>query len=179
MKKGKKRYTKKSVYKNACVTVTLIILVVALSYGIMQTDWLSPRINELSASYISLNNTDTTDMLKVTNLRKLSDKKGIGSRNKSLKEFQVTGETDYKYKIVLYHIGDMIDEENVKFFLENEMDVSKEGILKNQEETYDGGRVIYEGTIKEGQNWRLKMWVDKGYQGSSNNVSYEIRIKAS
>ena len=167
------------VYKYAILVSILIILVLSLSYIILQTQWMTPRINELSASYISLKNTYTTDMLKITNLHKLNDKKGKSFYNKSSKDFQMIGETDYKYQIVLYHLGDSIDEQYVKYHIENEKKIELDGTLSEQPVTYDGGRIIYEGTINEGQNWNLKMWVDKEYQGNCNNVSYEIRIKTS
>ena len=177
MKKGKKRYTKKAVYKAAGNALMLFIFVIAFGYGILHSEWLTPKINELSASYISLNNTETTDILKVTNLRKQTDQRGKSFRNKTIKKFQMTGERDTIYQIVLYHLGEEVDEEYIKFYLTNEMGKEEEGVLKNQEETYDGGRILFEGTMKDGQNWSLKMWAAKEYDKSVNNVSYEIRIK--
>ena len=177
MKKGKKRYTKKAVYKSACNAFILVIFVVAIGYGILHSEWLKPRINELSASYISLNNTETTDILKITNLKKQTDQRGKSFRNKSMKKFQMTGERNTIYQIVLYHIGEEIEEEYVKYYLTNEMGIELEGVLNQQEETSDGGRVLFTGTMKDGQNWSLKIWVDKEYDKNINNVSYEIRIK--
>ena len=177
MKKGKKKYTKKSVYKSAFTTFVLIVLVVLCAHFIFQTDWLKPRFNELLASYISLNNLNTTDILKVSNLKKMTNKKGISYHNKSKKEFQVTGQREIKYQIVLYHVGEKIEEEYIHFYLENEKKVKIEGILSEQSETNDGGKMIYEGTIQEGKNWTIKMWIDKEYKKKGNNVSYEIRIK--
>ncbi len=177
MKKGKKRYTKKDVRKALGQTLILVLLVIVLTYIIFNTAWLRPKLNELSASYISLNNTNTTDMLKITNLRKMSNEKGKSIRNKATKDFQITGQQDYTYQIVLYHIGESIDEDKVHYYLENEHQVIKEGIIKVEDQTNDGGRVIYTGTIRDGKNWKIKMWVDKEYEGDANNISYEIRIK--
>ena len=83
------------------------------------------------------------------------------------------------YQIVLYHLGEKIDEKYIKYYLVNDRGNSINGILKEQKETNDGGKIIYEGTIETGKNWNLKMWVDKEYKNSTNNVSYEIRIKTS
>ncbi len=177
MKKGKKRYTKKDVRKALGQTLILVLLVIVLTYIIFNTAWLRPKLNELSASYISLNNTNTTDMLKITNLRKMSNEKGKSIRNKATKDFQITGQQDYTYQIVLYHIGESIDEDKVHYYLENEHQVIKDGIIKVEDQTNDGGRVIYTGTIRDGKNWKIKMWVDKEYEGDANNISYEIRIK--
>lgn len=177
MKKGKKRYTKKDIRKAAGTALLLVLLVIILTYIIFNTAWLRPKLNELSASYISLNNTNTTDMLKVTNLRRLSNEKGKSFRNKAYKEFQITGQQNSSYQIVLYHIGEKIDEAYVHYYLENEHQVIKDGIIKVDDATNDGGRVIYTGNIKDGKNWKLKMWIDKDYKGEVSNISYEIRIK--
>ena len=176
LKKGKKKYTKKSVYKSALTAFSLLLLVVFCGYIIFQTEWLKPRLNELSASYISLNNLNSTDILKVSNLRKLNNQKGKSNRNKSVK-FQVTGQREKDYQIVLYHIGEKIEEDYIHFYIENEKGLTKEGILSNQSETNDGGKIIYEGTITEGKNWTIRMWIDKRYTKKGNNISYEIRIK--
>jgi len=177
MKKGKKRYTKKDVLKHAFATFALIVLVILFGYIILNAEWLRPRINELSASYISLKNQSTTDILKINNLRKLTDKKGMSNRNSTFKTFQVTGQKKLNYQIVLYHLGKKIDEEYIKYYLLNDRGNTFGGNLKEQTDTKDGGKIIYEGTIEEGKNWNLKMWVDNDYKDSINNVSYEIRIK--
>lgn len=178
MRKGRKRYTKKNVIQAAIPTLVLFLLVCALTYYVFNTDWLNPRINEITASYISLNNNDTTDMLKITNLRKMSDNKGKSDRNNCTQSFQVLGSKNAEYKIVLYHLGNSVEEEYVNFYLTNEKGNKIEGILGEQEETYDGGKVLYEGTIQKGKKWNLKMWVDKEEKKEIENVSYEIRIKA-
>lgn len=177
MKKNQKRYTKKNVYYASVKTGILFFFVLALGYGILNSEWVTPEIDELSASYISLNNTETTDILKVTNLRKLTNQRGASRYNKSTKTFKMTGEKDTQFQIVLYHLGKVVDEKYVKFYLENEMGKTIQGNLKSQSETYDGGRILFVGNMKDGQNWTLKMWVDKDYKNSIRNVSYEIRIK--
>lgn len=177
MSKKQKRYTKKHVYHAAIRTGFLFFLVVLFGYVIANSQWSPTKINELSASYISLNNTETTDILKVTNLHKQSDKRGISNRNKSVKSFKMTGQKDSQYEIVLYHLGRSVDEEFVKFYLVNEMGKKIEGVLNDQSETYDGGRILYVGNMNDGQNWTLKMWVDRDYKDSVKNISYEIRIK--
>lgn len=151
MKKGKKRYTRKEVIQSAVTAFFLIALVILFGYVILNADWLRPKINELSASYISLKNQSATDILKINNLRKLSDKKGMSNRNYSFKTFQVTGQKGLNYQIVLYHLGEKIDEKYIKYYLVNDRGNSINGILKDQKETNDGGKIIYEGTIEEGK----------------------------
>ena len=179
MTKGRKRYTKKSVIQATIPTFFLIVLVCTLAYFIFHTDWLSPSINEITASYISLNNNDTTDMIKVTALHKMNDKNGKSEKNKSTKDFQITGKKEATYQIVLYHLGSRVEDNYIKFYLSNEKGGSIEGVLSDMEESYDGGKILFEGTMENGKNWNLKMWVDKSYKQDVTNVSYEIRIKAS
>ena len=175
--KSKKRYTKKHVYYASFKTGVLLVLAVVFGYSILHSTWLTPKINELSASYISLNNTETTDILKVTNLDKQTDKRGMSRRNKSTQFFKMTGQRNAQYQIVLYHLGSIVDEKYVKFYLENEMGKTIQGNLEKQSETYDGGKVLFEGNMMEGQNWTLRMWIDEDYSKSVGNISYEIRIK--
>ncbi len=177
MKKNQKRYTKKHIYYARIKISVLFLFVLLLGYGILTSDWLTPHINELSASYISLNNTETTDILKVTNLQKQTDKKGCSSRNKSVQTFQMMGERDTEYQIVVYHLGSVVNEQYVKFYLVNENEKEIKGNLLDQSETYDGGKILFVGNMLEGQNWTLRMWIDDRYQKNVKNVSYEIRIK--
>lgn len=179
MKKGKRRYTKKEVNKIAGTTLILFVLVCMIAYVIINASWLRPKLNEIQASYISLNNTETTDMLKVTALRKLTDEKGVSYKNKSFKEFKITGQQDSTYQIVLYHLGEKIDEKYVHYSLKNEKDKTIQDLLGNMEQTPDGGKIIFVGNVKDGKNWIIKMWIDKSYQGNADNISYEIKIKAS
>lgn len=173
----KKRKKKQSNIFQAIIPYTLVLFVLIIGYGIFYTDLLNPKLNEITASYISFNNNSTTDMLKINNLKKYSDNNGISYKNKSYQNFCITGKTDNTYQIVLYHMGNSIDDGYVKFQLTNEKNKSFDGVISNIEKTQDGGYIIYEGTIKEGKRWTLKMWVAKDYKEVVNNVSYEIRIK--
>ena len=101
--KRRKKVTKKKVVQTAMITIALILFVLTFSYWILYSEWYQPRINELSASYISLNNQNATDMLKITGLRKMSDHKGRKNSNPCKQTFQMTGESENEYQIVLYH----------------------------------------------------------------------------
>ena len=177
MRKGRKRYTKKSVIQTAIPTFFLVVLVCIGTYYIQKGDWIRPELDELTASYLSLNNNETTDMMKITNLRKMSDKNGHLSKNKSAKDFQITGQKDTTYQIVLYHLGNQVEKEYIKFYLTNEKGYKAENTLSNMPDTPDGGKVVFEGTMEDGKKWDLKMWVDKSYHHEVTNVSYEIKIK--
>lgn len=179
MRKGRKRYTKKSVIQAAIPTLFLVVLVCVGAYYIQQGEWIQPEIDEITASYLSLNNNETTDMMKITNLHKMSDKNGHLSKNKCSKNFQITGKKDATYQIVLYHLGNRVEEEYIKFYLTNEKEQFIENILSNMPDSPDGGKIIFEGTMEDGKKWKLKMWVDKSYKYEVTNVSYEVKIKTS
>ena len=177
MKKGKRRYTKKEVNKVAGTTLILVVLVCMIAYVIVNASWLRPKLNEVQASYISLNNPNATDMLKVTALHKLPNDKGTSHKNKAVKDFQITGQQDSSYQIVLYHIGNLIDNKYVHYSLIINNKVKDTNILSNMFSSENGGIVIYDGKIEENNNCILRMWVDNSYQDSVKNVSYEVRIK--
>ena len=87
----RKRYTQKKIYKLSLMTIFLLLLAFFFGYIIFETDYLQSGVDELTASYISFNNAKTTDILKVINLSKKSDKKGKQDTNKSNKTFEIKG----------------------------------------------------------------------------------------
>ena len=171
----KRKYTKREVYIQALKTFILVFLVFVMSYAIFETNLLNPSIDKTTANYISFNTTNSTDMLKVSNLEKMSTKVGKSSKNRSSLDILVSGEMGENYRIVLYHMGNVVDDQYVKFFLSN-ASVEEGGVLSEMEDSVDGGKIIYEGKIKKRNLWNIKMWVDKGYKKDVKNVSYEIRI---
>ena len=171
----KRKYTKREVYIQALKTFFLVFLVFVMSYAIFETNLLNPSIDKTTANYISFNTTNSTDMLKVSNLEKMSTKVGKSSKNRSSLDILVSGEMGENYRIVLYHMGNVVDDQYVKFFLSN-ASVEEVGVLSEMEDSVDGGKIIYEGKIKKRNLWNIKMWVDKGYKKDVKNVSYEIRI---
>ena len=160
---GKKRriYTKKALFKMTLTTIFLLFLIAILGYIIIETDYLDPSLNELTASYISLNDVTATDRLKITNLSKQTTKKGSSSNNKSFESFNIYGEKSSKYEVVLYRIGQETNNENIMYYLE------------------DGGKVIYSGTIKEKEKFIIRMWVKNNAKEDAKHISYEIKIKTS
>lgn len=173
----KSRYTKKDVFKISIIMTIMIILIIILTFIILETNLLEPKKDDTATNYISFNNSNATDMLKVSNLKRMSNEKGISDKNESITKFEVTGDKDSIYQIVLYHIGNSIDEEFIHFCLEdtNELD---NNILSEMTENNSGGRIIYEGIIDGKKEFELKMWIDKEYEDDINNISYEIKIKS-
>ena len=177
MTKAKRRYTKKDIFVRRIYTGILLVLVFVLSYFTYMSYSSKSKLNELTTSYISFNNNDTTDMIKVTNLKKMSNSNGISFKNKSVKKFDISGNVGDRYQIVLYHIGNLIDNKYVHYSLIINNKVKDTNILSNMFSSENGGIVIYDGKIEENNNCILRMWVDNSYQDSVKNVSYEVRIK--
>jgi len=177
MARIKQRYTKKDVISRELFTGLLVVLVFVLAYFIILSSELKPGINRLTASYISFNNNDTTDMLKITDLKKMSNSNGLSFRNNSYKKFKVDGEKGTNFKIVLYHIGNVIDEKYVHYALFIDGVKKENNVLSNEVTIDNGGIVIYDGVVKKDTNCTLKMWVDNSYKSNVKNVSYEVRIK--
>ena len=177
MSKKKRIYTKKDVKVRLILTAFLVVMVFALTYFTVLSDELNPKINELTTSYISFNNNDTTDMIKITNLKKMSNSNGMSFKNKSAKKFKVTGEVGDRYRIILFHTGNDIDNGFVHYSLHVNGDVKENNVLSNVPTLEDGGIVIYDGVVNEDGECVLKMWIDNSYDKNIKNISYEVRIK--
>ena len=176
-KRKNNKKAKKQLYKNIVISSLLCFLVLCLSYIIFMTDYLQPRVDEITTSYISFNNRYTTDVMKISNVKKMSDKNGSSNLNNKYIEFTVQGKNASKYEIVIYPIGKKIDNTYVNFVFET----SNEKLINNlgsMPERKDGGRVIYQGEIKDNSKKKLRMWISKDYKDKANNTSFEIKIKS-
>lgn len=158
--------------------VILSVLVLALTYFLLNSNVLKSKVDEVTASYISFNNSKTTDMLKISNLSK--QKKSIGESifNNSTKTFQVAGEKNKEYEIVVYALGNKVDEEYVSFTLvDNNENKLSSNTLSKMNSTLDDGRIIFTGKIDSKTTLKLNMWLSNNYKGNTKNISYEIKIK--
>ena len=69
--KKKKKTTKKNKQtKSLLNTILLCTLVLGISYLIFETNILEPKIDGVTASYISFDNLNSTDMMKIKDLSK-------------------------------------------------------------------------------------------------------------
>lgn len=177
-KKNKKSKQKKQQTKNLFYTILLCVLVAGISYIIFATNILEPRIDGVTASYISFNNSNSTDMLKIVDLLKLSDEVGKSSLNQSKVTFKVDGKKNKDYQIVLYPTGNNINNKYVKVFLTINKEKKILEKLNNMKVIEDGGIIVYEGRLLEDNNFKLQMWVDNKYNKNIDNISYEIKIKS-
>lgn len=155
--------------------ISLFLMVLALSYFIFSSNFLKPRINELTASYISFNNSYSTDMLKITNVQKMKDEKGKSTRNKSKLNVKITGTNLAEYQLVAYPINGEIDAKYIKFSI-NDGQNKTINTLEKTSLTKDGGRVLYTGTTNRKSDIIISMWISTDYKDKINNNSYEIKI---
>ena len=153
--------------------VILSVLVLALTYFLLKS-----KVDEVTASYISFNNSKTTDMLKISNLSKQKKSVGESIFNNSTKTFQVAGEKNKEYEIVVYALGNKVDEEYVSFTLvDNSENKLSSNTLSKVKSTPDDGRIIFTGKIDSKTTLKLNMWLSNNYKGNTKNISYEIKIK--
>ena len=118
-------------------------------------------------------------MMKISNLQKLSNKKGMSKVNENSIDFKITGKKDSKYSIILYPINNKNDLEKIKFYLTKDgKKVAYNTLAEITEIKEDGGIVIYQGIIgKDDLNYNLRMWLSKDYHKNANNISFEIKVK--
>lgn len=158
--------------------VILSVLVLALTYFILNSNVLKSKVDEVTASYISFNNSKTTDMLKISNLSKQEKSVGESIFNNSTKTFKVTGEKNKEYEIVVYALGNKVDEEYVSFTLmDNSENKLSSNTLSKVKSTPNDGRIIFTGKIDSKTILKLNMWLSNNYKGNTKNISYEIKIK--
>jgi hypothetical protein len=138
---------------------------------------LEPKVNELTASYISFNNKNTTDMLRINNIIKLSDKIGKSKFNYKQVTFNVEGNKDSYYEIVLYSLMNDIDEKYIYFQLEDN-DKFFSNSLSKLESSEDGGKIVYQGQIKNSNKKTIRMWISKKYANKIGDSSFEVKIKS-
>lgn len=157
----------------------LIIIAIALLYFIFKSNLLVTKINQETASFISFNNSDTTDMLKIKTIKKLSNNQGKSRFNTNYLEFVVSSSTNTNYEIIIYPLGNKIDDKYVYYYLtdsnNNKIDYNN---LSSKEVTPDGGKIIYTNKINGKKKLILKMWVNNKYMGNVKNTAYKIKINA-
>ena len=172
----RKIYSKKSIYKKSASTIFLIIIATIIGYIISQTNFLTPGVDELTASYISFNNPNSTDILKITNISKMSSYKGISNNNKSYANFKIKGKKNTKYQIILFPIGNTTNDKDVYFNLKNNRDnITKK--LSDINSGIDGGKIIYQDILDNDNETTIRMWINNKSRTKQRQISYEVKIK--
>lgn len=175
--KRKQQQYLKELKRNIFFCLLSSILVIGLAYFIFQADILKPQLNEMTASYISFNNSNTTDMLKISDLKKYSDKKGKSDINEKNINFNVTGTKNSEYSIIVYPINKNTDYKNIKFYIEKNNQELIVDNLDSKPTNQDGGIIIYEGKITKKNKMTIRMWLTKKYHHDNHSISFEIKVK--
>lgn len=171
------KHPSKELYKYNFFCFLSCTLVLCLTFLIFKTDFLKPKLNEMTASYISFNNSNTTDMLKISNLEKSSDKVGKSNVNKKYLDFNISGMKGTTYDIVVYPINKENDLKNIKFYLaKNDIELFVD-TLYNKQVSKDGGIIIYQGKITNKNKITIRMWLTRKYHQNTHNLSFEVKIK--
>lgn len=178
--KSKKRQLVNNKIKKSSIALLIFIIVMTLSafYLINGTDLLLPSIDEATASYISFNNSKSTDMLKINNLQKMKKELGKSVLNTHKVNFDISGNKNENFNIELYSIGNKIDKKYINYVLKKNDKVIEIGNLETKEENYNGGIILYQDKILNSNSYEIKMWIDDDYNKKTDNVSYEIKIKS-
>lgn len=178
--KNKKRQIRNNKIKKSSIALLIFIIVMTLSafYLISGTDLLLPSIDEATASYISFNNSKSTDMLKINNLKKMKKELGKSVLNTHKVNFDISGNKNEYFNIELYSIGNKIEKEYINYILKKNNEVIEVGSLETKEENYNGGIILYQGKIIKNNSYEVKLWIDDEYNKKIDNVSYEIKINS-
>ena len=178
-KNKKSKIQNNKVKKNSiALLITIFLLVIGMFYLIEGTEFLLPEIDEATASYISFNNSNSTDMIKITNLTKMKDTVGKSILNTHRHVFEISGKKDEKYNIELYSLGNKINKKYIKYILLKNDKIIEVGNLETKEENNNGGIILYQDIIKEENTYEIKMWIDKEFNKKISNVSYEIKVNS-
>ena len=176
-KKNKKlRKEKKEITKRIIVCSILVIIILCLSIFIFNTDYLKPSINEETTNYISFNNRNTTDMLKIRNIIKLSDKHGKSKINTKSLNLDITGKKGTDYEIIIYPLMNEISKKYIHFLITEEKEELISSDLEMMPNSSDGGKIVYQGKI-DNKSKVLRMWVSNEYPKKVESNLFEVRIK--
>lgn len=168
---AKKRKKKQKSVRNKIIFCTILgIIVLCFGYIIFETKLLIPKINSVTTNYISFNNRNTTDMLKIDNIKKMSNKQGKGITNKNMVSFTIPKEENYDYTISIVPINNNIEKKYIHYFLTINKNTSF-GVLSDDETD------IYYGNSQSKAKVEIKMWVSKDYPKKVKDNSYEIKVK--
>lgn len=176
--KNKEKKNNRIKKRSIVLLIFIVVLTISVFYLINETKLLIPKIDEATASYISFNNSNSTDMLKINNIKRMKHKIGKSFLNTYKETFNVSGTKNENFNIELYSIGNKIDKKYINYVLLKNNNIIEIGNLENKEETNNGGIILYQGKIINNNSYEIKMWIDEDYKEKPQNVSYEIKINS-
>ena len=168
--KNKKKKNNRIKKRSIVLLIFIVVLTISVFYLINETKLLIPKIDEATASYISFNNSNSTDMLKINNIKRMKHKIGKSFLNTYKETFNVSGTKNENFNIELYSIGNKIDKKYINYVLLKNNNIIEIGNLENKEETNNGGIILYQGKIINDNSYEIKMWIDADYKEKPQNV---------
>lgn len=176
--KNKEKKNNRIKKRSIVLLIFIVVLTISAFYLINGTELLIPKIDEATASYISFNNSNSTDMLKINNIKRMKHNIGKSFLNTYKETFNVSGTKNENFNIELYSTGNKIDKKYINYVLLKNNNIIEIGNLENKEETNNGGIILYQGKIINDNSYEIKMWIDEDYKEKTQNVSYEIKINS-
>ncbi len=170
-----KKKNKKQLQKQISITIVLGLLVLSFLYVILNTNVLEPHLNEMTTSYISFNNLNTTDMMKIKNIKRMSNYFGNSKWNSSSIPLTITGEKNKEYEIILYTLTNDLEDKYIMYSIVGEETLAHHS-LENLEEVEDGGKILYQGNINNNK-MVLRLWISKKWKDKVTENAFEVKVK--
>ena len=171
---NKKNKLIKAIKKQKILNAILISCILLSLYYLSNINLNQTKINETTKRYISFYKNNTTDRLIINNIKRTSSKIGKSKWNKASLTFQVTGEKNKEYEVLLIPKDNRIDEKYINYILlDNKKEYSSN--IKSLEKK-DEGSLLYQGKINNNK-LTIRLWISKKYKGIISKESFEIIIK--
>lgn len=180
-RKKTSRTTSKMITRKIMVSCSFILLILLVMFGVkcfLFNDNLFRIGIDNTTDNITFNDLFDSDTIRINRLRKLSDKNG--KKIKAL-DLNISGVNDgLEYEIILIPINVSVDNSHIKYYLTDEFDNDiKFDYLSNTSLSNDyAGNVIYSGVLKnKNDKFKLRVWIDDGYDKDINSNLFEVKIK--
>ena len=158
-----------------------LLLVVLLAIGIsavaVTVTKKGDKVNTITTGNISLDYTEDTNGITITNAMPLTDAAGKKlSGTDQYFDFSVistiTGQANITYEISALKLAkSTLDDKNVKLYLEKK----ESGTYKGSEE---GTMILYKDTVKSRQtdHYRLRMWLDENAKIDNISRTFTVQV---
>ena len=188
-KKKKKKLTKKQRMKlelrrkiiaSSLGICILFVLIIGFGFILINTSLISDRINSTTASYITFKNVFENNDMIISDLRKLSDSRGMRLDDGAFLEIDVKGKKDTKFDILMVPINNNVDYKYINFYLTDSNDnvIVSDKLSNVSDEMLE--LKLYSGIIsseKEDNIFKLRLWIDKDYEENNLVSSFEVKLK--
>ena len=179
-KMQKKKELQRKIIASSISIFVLFLMIVGLGVALVNNFFMNEKINATTASYITFKNVFEEDDMIISNLRKLSDNRGMKVNDEALLEFDVKGDSGTEFDIIIVPVNNSIDYDYINFYL---TDNSDKVILTNKLSEVSDEMLelkLYSGVIsknKEDNKFKLRLWIDKEWYKEITTSSFEVKLK--